>query len=111
MALFDTGYKEYSQKVNYLSISNLADLKATRLELEHKIIHKELELKMQYGRVKQVFNPVNYIVNGLIQKFTSLENIIRCFCKGVNFARDIINQYKENRENKTATSENQINQI
>lgn len=108
MALFDTGYKEYSQRVNYLSISNLAELKATRLELEHKIIHKELELKMQYGRVKEVLNPVNYIINGLIQKFTSIENIIRCFCKGINFARDIINQY---RENKTATSENQINQI
>ncbi|MEG1483765.1 MAG: hypothetical protein RSC28_00115 [Bacteroidales bacterium] len=104
MTLFSTGYKEYSKTVDYLSISNLEDLKNARKELDLKIAHKEIELNFQYSKLKDALNPINYISN-LIIKFTSVENIIKYFYRGFNFVKDTITQYRKNSDSVT-TEEN-----
>lgn len=89
MALFNTGYKEYSKYVDYSSISNLAELRKAHRELEHKIEKKETELTFQYKAVKEFLSPSAYI-SRFILKFESLEQVIQSFCKGFNTVRKII---------------------
>lgn len=89
MALFNTGYKEYSKYVDYSSISNITELRKARRDLEHKIEKKETELTFRYKAVKEFLSPSTYI-SRFILKFESLEHIIRCFCKGFNTVREII---------------------
>lgn len=92
MALFNTGYKEYSKRVDYSAISNLEDLRAARKNLEHKIINKETELNYQFKEIKELLNPATYI-NRLVMQFSSVEHIVRCFCRGFRVAREIIKEY------------------
>lgn len=98
MALFDTGYKEYAKGVDYSSISNLGDLQKARNELTNKIQIKETELNFQYKAIKDFFNPATYI-NRFVSQFATVENIVRCFCRGFTVARNIINEYKQNNQN------------
>lgn len=98
MALFDTGYKEYAKGVDYSSISNLNDLRRARNVLDTKIRIKETELKFQYRALRELINPVTYI-NRFVSKFSTLENIVRCFCRGFSVVREIINESNRNQSN------------
>ncbi len=96
MGLFNTGYKEHAKNFDYSSISNITELRDARKELEHRIRHKETELTFQYKAIKEFFSPAAYI-NRLIIKLNSIENIVKCFCKGFNTVRDIIQEYNNNK--------------
>lgn len=94
MALFNTGYKEYSQKSNYSNIKNMLELRSAQRSLNHKIMEKELALNYKYKEFKSLFNPITY-VNKIISKFAIIESVVKSFYNGYKSVVNIFSKREE----------------
>lgn len=99
MALFNTGYKEYSQKSNYSNIQNMLELRSAQRSLNHKIMEKELALNYKYKEFKALFNPITY-VNKIISKFAIIESVIQSFYNGY---KSVVNIFSKREATETTS--------
>ncbi len=77
-------------------IKSMDDLKREQMLLEHKIENKENDISRNYDDIKELFNPIYYF-NAIIDKFVTIEMIIKGILNGYNMFKDMAAKKEEKR--------------
>lgn len=92
------------EKVDYLSLKTLADVKAARTRVGDRLDKAEARLKEDYNEVTRMFD-FSYIVEAVARKMATIYGIIETVLSGYNLVSTFVSKFRDQRRRERCCDE------
>lgn len=84
------------EKVDYLRLRTLADVKAERTRIGDRIDRAEARLKEDYSRITRLFD-FDYIAEAIARKMATIYGIIETVMSGYQMVSSLVGKFRSHR--------------